>query len=220
MASMAAHVGRGVAFCRQNHPPAVTSGGLGGHTRGAGVSVRRPMDAKQALTDLTEISSQIRSAVLIELDGVVAASTLEGERAQQMAHAASELLAAAERTRPGLGPGTLCQLEIATLEGSVFIVRDHGRLIAATTGPEPTVGLVFYDLKSCLRNAHEGKPTAPAAKRAVRAEREPGESAREQPDVPPASSASAGEPATDEAELEPGAKGPRRRRAEKDDAAS
>ena len=36
--------------------------------------------------------------------------------------------------------------------GSVFVVRDGERLIAATTRPEPTVGLVFYDLKSCLRS--------------------------------------------------------------------
>ena len=35
----------------------------------------------------------------------------------------------------------------------MFVVRDGSRLIAATTGPSPTVGLVFYDLKSCLRGA-------------------------------------------------------------------
>jgi predicted regulator of Ras-like GTPase activity (Roadblock/LC7/MglB family) len=124
------------------------------------------MDAQQAIADLTEISSQIRAAVLIGEGGNVAASTLEGERAEAMAESASELLSAAERTRPGLGPGELCQLEVATLEGSVFVIRDHGRVIAATTGPEPTVGLVFYDLKSCLRNAAEGKkPKAPAARK-------------------------------------------------------
>lgn len=117
------------------------------------------MDAKQALADLREISSQIRSAVLMSDDGTIAASTLGDEGAERMAKAARELLATAERTRPGLGPGALTQLEVATLEGSVFVVRDHGRFIVATTSPEPTVGLVFYDLKSCLRNAAEG--TAP-----------------------------------------------------------
>jgi predicted regulator of Ras-like GTPase activity (Roadblock/LC7/MglB family) len=129
------------------------------------------MDAKQALTDLTEISSQIRAAVLIGADEAVVAATGDDESAKRMAKAASELLAAAERTRPGLGPGTLCQLEVATLDGSVFVVRDHGRVIAATTGPEPTVGLVFYDLKSCLRNAADDKSKAPAAR--PRAARKP-----------------------------------------------
>ena len=36
-------------------------------------------------------------------------------------------------------------------------MRDEQRTIAATTGPEPTVGLVFYDLKSCLRGFSEQK---------------------------------------------------------------
>ena len=33
----------------------------------------------------------------------------------------------------------------------MFVVRDGDRLIVATTTPEPTAGLVFYDLKSALR---------------------------------------------------------------------
>ena len=41
-------------------------------------------------------------------------------------------------------------------------MRDADRAIAATTSPDPTVGLVFYDLKSCLRDAGE----KPAPKRA------------------------------------------------------
>ncbi len=125
------------------------------------------MDAQQALADLTEISSQIRAAVLIDDKGAVAASTLGGEQAARMAKAAGELLSVAERTRPGLGPGTLTQLEVATLEGSVFVVRDHGRVIAATTSAEPTVGLVFYDLKSALRASVGKKQEAPQAKSAV-----------------------------------------------------
>jgi predicted regulator of Ras-like GTPase activity (Roadblock/LC7/MglB family) len=130
------------------------------------------MDAKQALADLTEISSQIRAAVLLDESGAVTASTLADEPARRMGEAVRELLAAAERTRPGVGPGALTQLEVATLEGSVFVVRDHGRVIAATTSPEPTVGLVFYDLKTCLRNAAEGdeKP-----KRTTAAKKEPPE---------------------------------------------
>jgi predicted regulator of Ras-like GTPase activity (Roadblock/LC7/MglB family) len=137
------------------------------------------MDANQALADLTEISSQIRSAVLLNDDGTIAACTLGDEPAQRMAKAAQALLEAAERTRPGLGPGTLTQLEASTLGGSVFVVRDHGRVIAATTSPEPTVGLVFYDLKSCLRNAADGggkvqEPPAPKTKARVKpAEKEP-----------------------------------------------
>jgi hypothetical protein len=63
------------------------------------------------------------------------------------------LLEAAERTRAG---ARLTQLEAATHEGSVFVARDGEHAIAATTKPEPTVGLVFYDLKSALRSVAEG----------------------------------------------------------------
>jgi predicted regulator of Ras-like GTPase activity (Roadblock/LC7/MglB family) len=116
------------------------------------------MDAAQALADLTEISSQIQAAVLLDSDGAVAASTLdEDDRAEAFARAARELVAAAEQVR-SLGGESLTQLEVATGEGSVFVVRDGARTIAATTSPEPTVGLVFYDLKSCLRSAAEEKP--------------------------------------------------------------
>lgn len=112
------------------------------------------MDADQALTDLTEISSQIEAAVLLDGSGNVVASTLADQaRSNQIAKAAQELVGAAEQVRAGSGGQPLTQLEAATREGSFFIVRDGERLIAATTSPEPTVGLVFYDLKSCLRSA-------------------------------------------------------------------
>jgi hypothetical protein len=110
------------------------------------------VDAAAALADLTEISSQIRSAALFAEGGEVAASTFaDEERAREFVRRARELLDQASSVRDG-GPA-LDQLEAATAEGSVFVVRGEGRLIAATTSPEPTVGLVFYDLKSCLRAA-------------------------------------------------------------------
>ncbi len=123
------------------------------------------MDAAQALADLTEISSQIQAAVLLDDSGALTASTFSDEdRAARVARAAQELLAAAGRVQAGSGQ-ILTQLEAATLEGSVFIARDGGRTIAATTTAEPTVGLVFYDLKSCLRSVAGEKPKRPAAKR-------------------------------------------------------
>ena len=109
------------------------------------------MDAQQALADLTEISSQIRAAVVFDDKGKVAGSTLgEGEKADELARAAGQLLAAADDVKPGASP--LTQLEVATNEGSVFVVREGKTCIAATTGSNPTVGLVFYDLKSALRS--------------------------------------------------------------------
>jgi predicted regulator of Ras-like GTPase activity (Roadblock/LC7/MglB family) len=122
------------------------------------------MDAQQALADLTEISSQIRAAVVFDDKGKVAGSTFpDSARADELARGAGELLAVAEGVKTGDG-AELTQLEAATEEGSVFVVRQGKTRIAATTGVDPTVGLVFYDLKSALRNM-EQKP-APVRKRA------------------------------------------------------
>jgi predicted regulator of Ras-like GTPase activity (Roadblock/LC7/MglB family) len=134
------------------------------------------MDAQQALADLTEISSQIQAAVVFDDTGKVAASTLgDSVRAEELAEAAGGLLAAAEAVKTGAR--ALTQLEVATGEGSVFVVRAGKTVIAATTGSNPTAGLVFYDLKSALRNvkpkpAAEKKPTTtkpPAAKKTTTA---------------------------------------------------
>jgi predicted regulator of Ras-like GTPase activity (Roadblock/LC7/MglB family) len=133
------------------------------------------VDAQQALADLTEISSQIRAAVVFDEKGKVAGST--GANGEALARAAAELLAAAEEVKTGRSP--LTQLEIATAEGSVFIVREGGATIAATTAADPTVGLVFYDLKSALRGVKKTparRPTATkktAAARPARAKKPP-----------------------------------------------
>jgi predicted regulator of Ras-like GTPase activity (Roadblock/LC7/MglB family) len=121
-----------------------------------------------ALKDLTEISTQIESAVVFDREGTVVASTLDDERAGRLAGSALQLLEAAEEARPQ-DAGGLVQLDVALREGSVFLVADGDRLIAATTRPEPTVGLVFYDLKSALRALGEEEKPKPAKPKARRA---------------------------------------------------
>jgi predicted regulator of Ras-like GTPase activity (Roadblock/LC7/MglB family) len=123
------------------------------------------VDAAQALADLVEISAQIETAVLAEANGTVLASTLaDEERAQAVARDAVELLQAAAGAA-----GEPVQLEAAVPEGSVFVVRDDERLVAAVTGRDPTAGLVLYDLKTCLRLA--GENAKPAKKTASRAKK-------------------------------------------------
>src|SRR3954471_19495863 len=118
------------------------------------------MDAQQALADLTEVSSQIQTAVVFDDKGKVVGSTLpDGE---PFAQAAADLLAAAEEVNAG--SSALTQLEVATAAGRVFVVREGKTTIAATTAPAPTVGLVFYDLKSALRSAKPKPPPKPRPK--------------------------------------------------------
>jgi hypothetical protein len=108
-------------------------------------------ETARALTELTEISTQIETAVVLDREGTVLAATVDDDRAGRLAGAALELFRTADEKRER----DLVQLDAALQGGSVFVVRDADRLIAATTAPEPTVGLVFYDLKSCLRALSE-----------------------------------------------------------------
>ena len=109
------------------------------------------MNGPDALADLMEISSQVEAAVLIDASGAVIASSLEAGAAEELARCARELLEAGGRARSGPQAGPVRQLHAATGDGSFFVVRDGDHVAAATTGASPTVGLVFYDLKTCLR---------------------------------------------------------------------
>jgi predicted regulator of Ras-like GTPase activity (Roadblock/LC7/MglB family) len=123
------------------------------------------VDAAQAISDLTEISPQVRHVAVIEADGSVTGSNLsDSTAAERLAAGAKRLVEEARAVRDDVA-----QLEAATLAGSVFVVRDGERMIAATTTPEPTVGLVFYDLKTCLRSVDE--PKKPAARKRAAAKK-------------------------------------------------
>jgi len=121
------------------------------------------MDAAQSLSDLIQISSQIRAAVIVDEQGAVAGSTLVDGAA--LAEAGRALLADASGLRNGAEP---TQIEAATEDGSLFVLREGGRTIVATTGSRPTVGLVFYDLKSSLRAVDAAKPKPKPKPRAPR----------------------------------------------------
>ncbi len=76
---------------------------------------------------------------------------------------AREIWEAADASRRDLGRDALTQVELSTAQGSVFVVRDDRHVLLATTAPDPTVGLVFYDLKSALHaldgHARPAEPT-------------------------------------------------------------
>jgi len=126
-------------------------------------------DGRTALAELMEISSQIENAVLFDADGEVVSSTLTDERARQVAASAKALFEEAGRA----GMGELTHLEAVTDDGSLFVVREGDLLAAVSTGSEPTAGLIFYDLKACLRKAAEKPKPKPRAKPKARAKPKP-----------------------------------------------
>ena len=125
------------------------------------------MDAAQALKELRELSSQIERAVVLGADGSVLASTEDDSQAsERLVRAALDLLAAALEVNAAGGEVARVDVELAS--GSVFVVREGGKTIAATTGPQPTTGLVVYDLRTCLHRIDE-EPT-PRRRRTTRKE--------------------------------------------------
>jgi predicted regulator of Ras-like GTPase activity (Roadblock/LC7/MglB family) len=123
------------------------------------------MDVAQALTELTELSSQVRRAVVLDAGGAVLGSTGADEGATEtLARAARELVEAAAGLR---GSGDeVTRVEVELEEGAVFVLREGERTIAATTGPQPTAGLVAYDLRTCLKGISE--PEKPKRRRTPR----------------------------------------------------
>jgi predicted regulator of Ras-like GTPase activity (Roadblock/LC7/MglB family) len=110
------------------------------------------MEPAEALADLTEISPQVEAAVIFDRVGAVVGSTIaDDERSREVARLGLQLLAEAEGVREAPEP-RVAQLHVELRGGGVFVVREGELAIAATTATQPTVGLVFYDLGSCLRS--------------------------------------------------------------------
>jgi predicted regulator of Ras-like GTPase activity (Roadblock/LC7/MglB family) len=128
------------------------------------------MDVAQALAELTELSSQVERAVVLDSSGTLVGSTSSDESAsERLAAAARELVAAAADLHPS--SGAVARVDVELSEGTLFVLEEGGRTIAAVTRPHPTAGLVAYDLRTCLHAIGE----APKARRARSAKPKTGE---------------------------------------------
>jgi len=129
------------------------------------------MEASQALAELRELSAQIASAVVLGADGTVLASTSDDAGAtERLAASARELIGAAAEL--GAADQEVTRVEVELAEGALFVISEGRGTIAATTGPEPTSGLVVYDLRTCLRSIDE---PAPKRRRSTRKPKEDAE---------------------------------------------
>jgi hypothetical protein len=109
------------------------------------------VDAARALADLVEISPQIDAAAVVAGDGEMAGSVgVPDGRGAVLARAVRELLDRAAEFRHG--DGRVTQLHAALPDGAVFAVTGaNEQTVVAIASGRPAPGLVFYDLKSCLR---------------------------------------------------------------------
>jgi predicted regulator of Ras-like GTPase activity (Roadblock/LC7/MglB family) len=120
------------------------------------------VEPSEALDELTTLSAQIQDAAILGESGFVLASTGAPEQGEQLARVAADLLAAAADVR---ADGEVTRVEVRQPSGSVFVVVEAGRTAVATTVPEPTAGLVLYDLRTALRRLDVAPATKAKPKR-------------------------------------------------------
>jgi predicted regulator of Ras-like GTPase activity (Roadblock/LC7/MglB family) len=118
-----------------------------------------PMDAIDALERLTQVSDDVRAAVVFQRGGVVRVlgSTVPDEDARELAAHGNAMLANAEALRGG---AQVRQLEAVTPEGGVYVVRRDERAVVATAGRDALSGLVQHDLRTVLNDLAKRSRTA------------------------------------------------------------
>lgn len=113
------------------------------------------MTPNEALAELLELSAQVRDVAILGESGFVLASTGTVERGEQLARVAADLAAAAGDVRPG---AAVSRIEVRGDGVDVFLVRDGGRAVIATTSLDAVAGLVIYDLRTMLGRIDADRP--------------------------------------------------------------
>ncbi|MCL4472533.1 MAG: roadblock/LC7 domain-containing protein [Actinobacteria bacterium] len=115
--------------------------------------------AKEAIQELLEMSPSIRHAVLVRGESEVLASTFANSQSEAvMVEMSRRMLEEGRMSAKEMDRPELTQLFIEANSGCVFIVAgEKDTWLAVSTGSNPTVGLVLYDVNTALRTALEGE---------------------------------------------------------------
>jgi predicted regulator of Ras-like GTPase activity (Roadblock/LC7/MglB family) len=105
--------------------------------------------AEAALAFLTEMSPDLRGAAILDSAGAVLAAAGEHERWREDAAA---LFAVADRA----GGEPVEQGHVATAQGEVFALRNAGLAAVAVTERFALASLMFFDMRSTLRELAQG----------------------------------------------------------------
>lgn len=119
-------------------------------------------EVQSAFEEMLEISTDIDKAVLFSPAGALA-SNMDDEAQTSAVEKALDLARLGDARAAEMGSQPFTQLVIETPVGYVFMAREtgpDGLTIMATGKKNSRVGLVLYDLKTCLRDIHEGAEAA------------------------------------------------------------
>jgi len=114
-------------------------------------------EVEAAFAEMLDISKDIDKAVLF-VPGEVYASNFPAEAHAALLGQAEELVVLGDARAAEMGSEPLSQMVLETPEGFVFLAREtvpDGMMIMVTGKKNSRVGLVLYDLKTCLRDARE-----------------------------------------------------------------
>jgi predicted regulator of Ras-like GTPase activity (Roadblock/LC7/MglB family) len=114
-------------------------------------------EVQGAFSEMLDISTDIDKAVLFG-PGEILASNVADEAQAALVAQAEELVRLGELRAGEMGSQPLTQMVVEAPGGFVFLAREtgaDGMTILATGKKGSRVGLVLYDLKTCLRDARE-----------------------------------------------------------------
>ena len=100
---------------------------------------------ERALERLTELSTDVRAAVLLGPAGEVSAMPA-GAPAKELAQIVGELMERADSA----AEGPLEELEVTTPAGAVFAARRDGWTLAAVTERAALASLMLFDIRSVM----------------------------------------------------------------------
>jgi predicted regulator of Ras-like GTPase activity (Roadblock/LC7/MglB family) len=126
--------------------------------------------AEAALAFLAEMSPDLRGAAILAADGAVLAAAGDSER---WSDDAAVLFAAADVA----GEGPAEQVHIATEQGEVFALRHAGLAAVAVTERFALASLMFFDMRSTLRDLAKAQPTSTPPQGGKGRQRDSGEEA-------------------------------------------
>jgi hypothetical protein len=106
----------------------------------------------EAIRDLLNVSTDIQSVAVLGPDGDIVAAG-PGAAAADLGEAAGRLWEAAATRAGTLGESPLDHVVVHDTNGAVAMLAARGRRIAAVTVPRPAVGLLLFDLRTCLGDA-------------------------------------------------------------------
>ncbi len=118
-----------------------------------------------AFAEMLDISTDIDRAMVFGPEGVIV-SNVDPALHDLVLAEARQLIALGEESASHMGSQPLTQLVVETGDGLVLLVREveaGGLAALATARKRSRVGLLLYDLRTCLRDAREAMKAASPA---------------------------------------------------------